>query len=116
MRSDWTSIYLVHVDERDYIFQLYIDAEYGTCAYYVYGFEEQLGPVLSVYLLNGAVFSYHGEMSRDSYEKWAEQMNSYLKDAVLLLSTQDAKLRVGPSNDFEQYQAETLWKMLTEEK
>jgi hypothetical protein len=35
-------------------------------------------------------------------------MDYYLKDATLLLSTQDGILRVGPDNDYDRYNSQIL--------
>ena len=113
-RAGWTNIYLVNLDGKDYIFQFNFDARdrTGECSYYLYYFGEQLGEELAVYLVEGAAFSYDGEIDEDSYNKWAEKLNGYLKDAKLLLSTQDGEIRVGPDNDYDRYNGEALLERL----
>jgi len=109
-RAGWTSIYMVNLDGKDYIFQLYIEDRegFGELRYVVYSFGEQAGSRLGVYVLEGAAFAWDGEVNQDSFDKWAERMDAYLKDATLLLSSQDGEIRVGPGNDFERYSSDEL--------
>lgn len=109
-RAGWTSIYLVNLAGKDYIFQLYIEDrdEFGELRYVVYSFGEQAGSRLGAYVMEGAAFAWNGEVNQDSFDKWAERMEAYLKDATLLLSSQDGEIRVGPGNDFERYNSDEL--------
>lgn len=115
-RAGWTNIYLVTINDKDYIFQLDIDARdgYGGCYYYVYRFGEQAGPNLAVVPVEGAAFEYRGDPDMDSYDLWSERMYLYLKDARLLLSTQDGVVRAGPGNDYERYNGAALLEYLAQ--
>lgn len=113
-RAGWTNIYLVTIGGKDYIFELHFDSRdgYGECSYCLYYFGEQSERKLVAYVADGAAFDFGGEIEQESYDKWAEKMEQYLKDAVLLLSSQDGEIRVGPENDYDRYKRDALLEIL----
>jgi hypothetical protein len=110
-RAGWNSIYLVTVDGKDYIMELHLEnrGDTGEYSYVIYNFEEQVGSSLAASVLEGASFRFFNKSFNDeSFAKWGERMDYYLKDATLLLSTQDDELRVGPDNDYDRYNSQIL--------
>lgn len=109
-RAGWKSIYLVSIGEKDYIFQMNMEIRdtFGQLTYVVYSFGCQAGPNLATIVEEGAIFEWNENINYDSFEQWAERADYYLKDATLLLSTQDGMIRTGPDNDYERYNSRKL--------
>ncbi len=103
------NIYLVPMEGKDYIMELHLEKSgpSGNCSYRVYEFGEQLGPTLATYIVDEAEFSFEdGTLDEDAFHLWVTKMESYLKDANLLLGTQDGMPRMGPANDYDRYREE----------
>lgn len=118
-RAGWTSIYLIDTDVKDYIFELQLEIRegFGNLGYMVYHFGEQLGPKIPVVIEDGATYSYEADsFDEKAFEIWVSGMENYLKDAQLLLSTQDGALRTEPSNDLERYNTKTILAQIEESR
>lgn len=110
-RAGWTSIYLIDTEVNDYLFELTMEIRegFGNLSYMLYHFGEQLGPKIPVVINDSVAYSYESDtFDEKAFEIWASGMENYLKDAQLLLSTQDGVLRTEPSNDLELYNAKTI--------
>ena len=110
-RAGWTSIYLIDTEVNDYLFELTMEIRegFGNLSYMVYHFGEQLGPRIPVVINDSVTYSYEADtFDEKAFEIWASGMENYLKDAQLLLSTQDGVLRTEPSNDLKLYNAKTI--------
>lgn len=116
-RAGQTSIYLIDTEVNDYLFELTMEIRegFGNLSYMVYHFGEQLGPKIPVVINDSVTYSYEGDtFDEKAFEIWASGMENYLKDAKLLLSTQDGILRTEPSNDLELYNAKTILAQIEE--
>ncbi|MBQ8280447.1 MAG: hypothetical protein IJZ23_11440 [Roseburia sp.] len=116
-RAGWMSIYLIDGEVKDYLLDLTIEIRegFGNLNYTVYHFGEQVGPVIPMVIETSATYSYEADtFDEKAFENWAAGMESYLEEAQLLLSTQDGELRIGPANDLERYNAETILEQIHE--
>lgn len=116
-RAGWTSIYLIDTEVNDYLLELQLEIRegFGNLSYMVYHFGEQLGPKIPVVINDSVTYSYEADtFDEKAFEIWASGMENYLKDAQLLLSTQDGVLRTEPSNDLELYNAKTILTQIQE--
>ena len=114
-RAGWGSVYLIQKEEKDYLLELHLDMRggFGELWYYVYYFGEQAGSNLAVVLEDGMSLEYESKrLDEEAFCEWAEAMESYLKNAELLLSTHDGEVRVGPANDYEKYQSQKILDMI----
>lgn len=116
-RAGWTNIYLISKEDKDYLLELQLDIRggFGELRYVVYAFGEQAGRNLAVSVEDGMFYAYENETFDDTaFMEWADNMEKWLEQAELLLSTQDGEVRIEPSNDMERYCAEELMKMIEE--
>ncbi len=116
-RAGWNNIYVTNIEGKDYILTLQIDYRdtYGAFTYNVYSFEEQTGEELAAIQLSGSIFSYDKEsFSEEAFLLWADSMEQYLKNATLLLSTQEGEVRTEQVNEYEKYKKEALLSMIRE--
>lgn len=114
-RAGWTNIYLISKEDKDYLLELQLDIRggFGELRYVVYAFGEQAGPNLAVWVEDGMSYTYENETFDEAmFMEWADNMEKWLEQAELLLSTQDGEVRVESANDMERYCAEKLLEMI----
>lgn len=114
-RAGWTNIYLISKEDKDYLLELQLDIRggFGELRYAVYAFGEQAGPHLAVWVEDGMSYTYEIEtFDEATFMEWAGNMEKWLEQAELLLSTQDGEVRVESVNDMERYGAEKLLEMI----
>lgn len=114
-RAGWTNIYLIAKADKDYLLELQLDIRggFGELRYVVYAFGEQVGPHLAVWVEDGMFYAYENEtFDETTFMEWADNMEKWLEQAELLLSTQDGEVRVESANDMERYCAEKLLEMI----
>jgi len=114
-RAGWTNIYLISKEDKDYLLELQLDIRggFGELRYAVYAFGEQVGPHLAVWVEDGMSYTYENEtFDEATFMEWAGNMEKWLEQAELLLSTQDGEVRVESVNDMERYGAEKLLEMI----
>lgn len=114
-RAGWTNIYLISKEDKDYLLELQLDIRggFGELRYVVYAFGEQAGPNLAVWVEDGMFYAYENEsFDEATFMEWADNMEKWLEQAELLLSTQDGEVRVESVNDMERYGAEKLLEMI----
>lgn len=114
-RAGWTNIYLISKEDKDYLLELQLDIRggFGELRYAVYAFGEQVGPHLAVWVEDGMSYTYENDtFDEATFMEWADNMEKWLEQAELLLSTQDGEVRVESVNDMERYGAEKLLEMI----
>lgn len=108
VRAGWINVYLgenkdgaflmtVHIEERE---------EYGAYDYHVL----RLGEDGEIKQIAGSCFEW-GDLylyDDDLFREWVTEMEGYLEESTLLLSSQDGKIRTEHVSDAERYNYETL--------
>ena len=107
-RAGWNNIYLGELDGADFILTLHIEDRdtYGRYDYIVFepiehGIRQAAG---SSFEWGSGNVVYNEEY----FQEWAEQLNLYLENSHLLLSTQEGELRVERGSEADRYNYETL--------
>lgn len=116
-RAGWTNIYLISKADKDYLLELQLDIRggFGELRYVVYAFGEQAGPNLAVWVEDGMSYTYENEtFDEATFMEWTGNMEKWLEQAELLLSTQDGEVRIDSSNDMERYCTEKMLEMIQE--
>ena len=107
-RVVWNNIYLGKREGTPFLMTVHIEDRYdvGEYQYHVFRLDEkgELMPIAGSSFEFGGEFLYDDEM----FHQWAQEMTGWLEDSVLLLSTQDGKLRTGPASDAGRYNYDTL--------
>ena len=93
-RAGWNNIYLGQLDGISYLMTRQVEdrGEYGSYGYQVY----RLAADGAVRQIAGSTLDWNSGTTRYSealFRQWTDQMNTYLENSHLLLSTQDGVLR-----------------------
>lgn len=107
-RAGWKSIYLGNSDGQSWLMVLRIEDrdDYGEYNYQVF----RLGESGEVQLLAGSSFAFGGDYIYDDelFWQWAQELEGYLENSTLLLSTQDGEVRTEHVPEADKYNYETL--------
>lgn len=107
-RAGWTNIYLGEIDGEYYIMELDIEDRYnhGAYRYEVYRIKdsEYANPI------SGAGFTFHEGMNYNDevFKQWADNMEYYLENSLLLVSSQEGVLRTESVCEIDKYNYNTL--------
>lgn len=107
-RAGWNNIYLGENKNGAFLMTLHIEDrdDYGEYNYQVF----RLGEDGDVKLTAGSVFSFGGSYIYNDalFWDWVKEMEGYLEESTLLLSSQDGEIRTEHVSDADRYNYETL--------
>lgn len=107
-RAGWKSIYLGNSDGQSWLMVLHIEDrdDYGEYNYQVFRLDENGGVerIAGSSFVFGDGYIYDDEL----FWQWAQELEEYLDNSTLLLSTQDGEVRTEHVSEGNQYNYETL--------
>lgn len=107
-RAGWKSVYLGSSDGQSWLMTLHIEDRdtYGSYDYQVFRLDEDG----KVQLLAGSSFCFGDDYVYDDelFWQWAKELEGYLDNSTLLLSTQDGEVRTEHVSEGDKYNYETL--------
>ena len=107
-RAGWKSVYLGSSDGQSWLMTLHIEDgdTYGSYDYQVFRLDEDG----KVQLLAGSSFCFGDDYVYDDelFWQWAKELEGYLDNSTLLLSTQDGEVRTEHVSEGDKYNYETL--------
>lgn len=107
-RAGWKSVYLGSSDGQSWLMTLHIEDRdtYGSYDYQVFRLDEDG----KVQLLAGSSFCFGDDYVYDDelFWQWAKELEGYLDNSTLLLSTQDGEVRTEHVSERDKYNYETL--------
>lgn len=107
-RAGWNNIYLGNIEGINFIMRLHIEDRdtYGGYDYQVFRLSEK-GEVEHI---AGSSFEFgvSYKYQDDLFKEWVEEMNYYLEKSSLILSTQDAIVRINAGSESNLYTYTTL--------
>ena len=109
-RAGWNNIYLGERDGQPFLMTMHIEDrdDYGSYQYGVFRLDAAGG----VRQIAGSEFTFGGDVGyRDGwFREWADALEGYLADSVLLLSSQEGEIRTDGVSEADRYNYETLQK------
>lgn len=107
-RAGWKSVYMGSSDGQSWLMTLHIEDRdtYGSYDYQVFRLDEDG----KVQLLAGSSFCFGEDYIYDDelFWQWAKELEGYLDNSTLLLSTQDGEVRTEHVSEGDKYNYETL--------
>lgn len=107
-RAGWKSVYLGENENGAFLMTLHVEdrEDYGEYYYHVF----RLGENGEMEQMAGSCFAW-GDIylyDDDLFREWVKEMEGYLEDSALLLSSQDGIIRTEHVSDADRYNYETL--------
>ncbi|MCM1049878.1 MAG: M56 family metallopeptidase [Clostridiales bacterium] len=108
-RAGWNNIYLGERGGVEFIMTVHIENRdnFGNYSYHVFRLAEDGG----IKMIAGSSFDWDDDRipyDDELFREWAEDMNGYLADSRLLLSTQEGELNTEHVSEADKYNYETL--------
>ncbi|MCM1264071.1 MAG: M56 family metallopeptidase [Butyrivibrio sp.] len=107
-RAGWNNIYLGERGGVEFIMTMHVENRdnFGNYSYHVFRLAENGG----IKMIAGSSFEWGDNIPYDDelFREWAEDMNGYLADGQLLLSTQEGELNTEHVSEADKYNYETL--------
>ncbi len=107
-RPGWNNIYYGKDDLGPFLMSFLKDSrdDEGGCSYRIYRLTNK-GEVIQT---EGSSFTFGFSYTYDKalFKEWMKPLENYMKNSVLLLSTQDCELRMSQQSEFAQYNYEVL--------
>lgn len=111
-RAEWNNIYMGKNENGAYLMNVYIEDrwDFGGYGYWVY----RLGADGGIRQIAGSRFDfelnqeYQLAYDDDLFREWVADMDAWLQDCTLLLSTQEGEVRTDKTSDIDRYNYDTL--------
>lgn len=107
-RAGWKNIYLGKNENGNFLLTVHIEDrdDFGVYDYYVFGLGEEGEPEY----MAGSVFEFGSAYIYDTelFREWVTELEGYLADSTLLLSTQGGEVRTEHVSDVDRYNFKTL--------
>ena len=108
-RAGWNNIYVGELDETGYLLTVHIENRdvFGEYSYQVF----RLGEEGQIRQIAGSSFRFMQDRvayNEDAFRQWCRNLETWLLNSRLLLSTQEGEMRTEPVSDADRYSFQTL--------